>query len=472
MAQGRRQEVRQQEMWVATTELPKSEGHVFYRKLNDLLAKAGFDPFVENLCKPHYHATIGRPGIPVGVYFRMLLVGYFEGLGSQRGIAWRCADSLSLRAFLGVPLTEETPDHSSLTRVRDRLPLEVHSEVFRFVLKAADEYGLLKGKTVAVDSTTLEANAAMKTIIRRDTGEDWNAYLRRLMLEEGLIEKGDEPTDEELRRFDKKRKNKKVSNDEWVSKTDPESRIAKMKDGRTHLAYKAEHVIDLETELVLAAEIYEGTKADTETLVDSVLEAQQHLDKADIPAQIEQAVADKGYHAAQSLELADDLNLRTYIPEPQYTHERTWTDKPEAYQRVVYNNRRRTRTAKSRRLQRQRSEKVERSFAHVCETGGARRTWLRGLDKVRKRYLVSAVARNLGLLMRALCGIGTPRSLQAEGGLCALIQLLWIDVERVVTGTITLLIHLADQNEPMSNSRAGSAAVAWRLPMQPNSTGC
>jgi hypothetical protein len=415
---------------------------------------------------------MGRPGIPAGVYFRMLLVGYFEGLGSQRGIAWRCADSLSLRAFLGVPLTEETPDHSSLTRVRDRLPLEVHSEVFRFVLKAAAEHGLLKGKTVAVDSTTLEANAAMKSIIRRDTGEDWNAYLRRLMQEEGLIEKGDEPTDEELRRFDKKRKNKRVSNDEWVSKTDAESRITKMKDGRTHLAYKAEHVIDLETELVLAAEIYEGNKADTATLVDSVLEAQEHLNQAGASVEIEQAVADKGYHAAQSLELADNLNLRVYIPEPHNAHERIWTDKPEEYQRVVYNNRRRTKTAKSRRLQRQRSEKVERSFAHVCETGGARRTWLRGLDKVRKRYLVSAVARNLGLLMRALCGIGTPRSLQAEGGLCALIQMLWIDVERVAMSTITLLIHLADRNEPMLNSLVGSTVVAWRSPIRPNSTGC
>jgi transposase len=425
-------------MWVATAELPKSVGHVFYRKLNELLAKAGFDPFVESLCQPYYHATRGRPGIPAGVYFRMLLVGYFEGLGSQRGIAWRCADSLSLRNFLGVPLTEETPDHSSLTRVRDRLPLEVHAEVFRFVLKAAAEHGLLKGKTVAVDATTLEANAAMKSIVRRDTGEDWNAYLKRLMLEEGLIEKDDEPTAEELRRFDKKRKNKRVSNDEWVSKADSDSRIMKMKDGRTHLCYKAEHVIDLDTELVLAAEIYEANKADTETLVDSVLEAQQHVNQAGVTTEIEEAVADKGYHSAKSVELADSLNLRTYIPEQNYVNKRTWTDKPEEQQRAVYNNRRRTKTAKSKRLQRQRSEKVERSFAHICETGGARRTWLRGLDKVRKRYLVSAIARNLGLMMRALCGIGTPRSLQPEGGLCAPIYLLWIVIKGIVTNGIEI----------------------------------
>jgi len=394
MALGRRGEERQQEMWIASAELPKSEGHVFYRKLNQLLAEAGFDRFVEELCQTYYHATMGRPGIPPGTYFRMLLVGYFEGIGSQRGIAWRCADSLSLRAFLGVPLSEDTPDHSSLTRVRDRFSLEVHVEVFRFVLQVASEQGLLKGKTVAVDATTLEANAAMKSIVRRDTGEDGNEYLKRLMQEEGLIEPGDDPSDEELRRYDKQRKNKKVSNAEWTSETDPESRITRMKDGRTHLAYKAEHVIDLETEVVLAAEIYTADTGDTDTLVDSVMEAQTHLSEAGLDAEIEEAVADKGYHAAHTLELAEAMDLRTYIPEPQRKYDRRWTDKPEEFQRVVNNNRRRTKTKKGRRLQRQRSEKVERSFAHVCETGGARRTWLRGLEKVRKRYLMSAVARN------------------------------------------------------------------------------
>ena len=199
MALGKRSD-EQQEMWVATTSLPKSQGHVFYRKLNQLLAEADFDRTVEKLCRPYYHSHIGRPSIPPGVYFRMLLVGYFEGIGSQRGIAWRCGDSLSLREFLGIPLTEETPDHSSLTRVRDRLPLEVHTAVFQLVLKLAAEKGLIKGKTVAVDSTTLEANAAMKSIVRRDTGEDWNEYLRRLLQEREGVEN---PTDEELRRFDR-----------------------------------------------------------------------------------------------------------------------------------------------------------------------------------------------------------------------------------------------------------------------------
>jgi len=424
MALGKRKDERQ-EMWVATTDLPKSEGHVFYRKLNQVLAEAGFDAWVEDLCRPHYADEVGRPSIPPGVYFRMLLIGYFEGLGSQRGIAWRCGDSLSLREFLGVPLTRETPDHSSLTRVRDRLPIDAHAAVFQWVLQRAAEKGLLKGKTVAVDSTTLEANAAMKSIVRRDTGEDWNEYLRRLMKEQEGVEN---PTDEDLRRFDKKRKDKRVSNEEWVSKTDADSRIAKMKDGRTHLAYKAEHVIDLETELVLAAPIYHADTGDTDTLVDSVMEAQLNLQAAGLDVEIEEAAADKGYHATDTLELADSLNLRTYIPEPKRKGEgkRNWQDVPEEKRRAVVNNRRRTRRPKSKRLQRLRSERVERSFAHMCDSGGARRSWLHGIEKVQKRYLIAAMARNLGLLMRKLFAMGTAKGLQAAGGLVSLVCLAWL----------------------------------------------
>ncbi len=271
MALGKRRD-EQQEMWVATTSLPKSEGHVFYRKLNQVLAEAGFDQTVEGICEPYDHDRLGRPSIPPGVYFRMLLVGYYEGLSSQRGIAWRCSDSLSLRQFLGIPLTKETPDHSSLTRVRDRLPLEVHMTVFQWVLTLAAEKGLLRGKTVAVDATTLEADAAMKSIVRQDTGENWKEYLRRLMQEQEGVEN---PSDEDLRRFDRQRKDKRVSNEEWMSKTDPDSRIAKMKDGRTRLAYKAEHVVDLQTELVLAASIRHADEGDADTMVDSVMEAQR-----------------------------------------------------------------------------------------------------------------------------------------------------------------------------------------------------
>jgi hypothetical protein len=360
----------------------------------------------------------------------MLLVGYFEGIGSQRGIAWRCGDSLSLREFLGVPLTEDAPDHSSLTRVRDRLPLEVHSAVFRLVLQLAAEKGLLKGKTVAVDSTNLEANAAMKSIVRRDTGEDWNEYLRRLLKEQQGIEN---PTDEELRRFDRQRKDKRVPNDEWVSSTDPQSRIAKTKDGRTHLAYKAEHVVDLETEVVLAASIRKADEGDTDTMVDSIIEAQSNLSETGIEVEIEEAVADKGYHATDTLELADSLSIRAYIPERKRKGggKWNWKDVPEEKRRAVLNNRRRTRGARSKRLQRWRSERVERSFAHICETGGARRSWLCGIEKVQKRYLIAAVARNLGLVMRKLFNMGTARGLQAEGGPVCVTQFAWFHMHRL-----------------------------------------
>jgi len=422
MALGKRRS-EQQEMWVATTSLPKSEGHVFYRKLNEILAEAGFDRWVEKKCRPYYHDHLGRPSIPPGVYFRMLLVGYFEGIGSQRGIAWRCGDSLSLRAFLGIPLVEETPDHSSLTRVRDRLPLEVHASVFQWVLKLAAEKGLLRGKTVAVDATTLEANAAMKTIVRRDTGEDWNDYLRRLLQEQEGVEN---PTDEELRRFDRRRKDKRVSNEEWMSPTDQDSRIGKMKDGRTHLMYKAEHVIDLESEVVLAAPIYPGDQGDADTLLDSVMEAQTNLWDAKIDTEIEEAVADKGYHATATLELADWLNIRTYIPERKQKGKRKWKNVSEAARRAFVNNRRRTRRSRSKQLQRKRSERVERSFAHICDTGGARRSWLHEIEKVQKRYLIAAVARNLGLVLRKVFGIGTPRGLQAAGGVFCFVCLAWI----------------------------------------------
>ena len=428
MALGKRKD-EQQEMWVATTSLPKSQGHVFYRKLNEVFAEAGFDRMAEKLCRSHYHSHIGRPSIPPGVYFRMLLVGYFEGIGSQRGIAWRCADSLSLREFLGVPLTEDTPDHSSLTRVRDRLPLEVHAAVFEWALRLVAEKGLLPGKTAAIDSTFLEANAAMKSIVRRDTGEDWNDYLRRLLKEQQGVEN---PTDDELRRFDRTRKDKRVSNEEWVSKTDPDSRIAKMKNGETHLAYKAEHVIDLDTEVVLAASIYPANYSDVDTMVDSVVDARVHLTEAGVDVEIEEAVADKGYHATDTIELAESLDLRTYIPERKPKGKRNWRDVPEEKRRAVLNNRRRVRRAKSKRLQRQRSERVERSFAHICETGGARRSWLHGLEKVQKRYSIAAMARNLGLLMRKVFGIGTPRGLQAAGGLASLVLLAWIHIQALL----------------------------------------
>ena len=436
MAMGKREAVQQQDLFITHDKLPRSAGHVFYRKLNQLLAEGGFDPWVEALCEPHYCQGKGRPSVPPGVYFRMLLVGYFEGLNSQRGIAWRCSDSLSLRDFLGIPLGEDSPDHSSLSYIRNRLPHSAHEAVFVWVLALLQKKKLLQGKTVGVDSTTLEADAAMKSIVRKETGEDWKQYLTRLMKEEGLIEEDDDPpSDETLRKFDKSRTDKKVSNDEWTSPTDPDARITKMKDGTTHLAYKAEHVVDLKTEAILAAEIYHADWHDTQTLEDSLHQAQINLAEAGSDAEIVEAAADKGYHSNGTLtELREHTTYRTYIPEPQLKHARVWTDKPPEQKAAVYANRRRTRGAKGKKLQRLRSERTERTFAHVCETGGARRTWLTAIENVRKRYLISAAAHNLGLLMRSLFNMGTPRGLQQFKmdleGVVSSLCLAWIATPR------------------------------------------
>ncbi len=255
------------------------------------------------------------------------------------------------------------------------------------------------------------------------------------MQEEGVVAPDEQPSNEEVRRYDKRRR-KKVSNAECKSPTDPDSRIAQMKDGRTHLAYKAEHVVDLESDLLLAAEILPATAADTETLVDSVMQAQVHLQAAGSKQQIEEVTADKGYHAAAMLELAANLKLQTYIPEPRRVHQRRWTDKPAEHHTSVVNNRRRVRRAKSKRLQRLRSERCERSFSHVCDSGGMRRTWLHSLVDTGKRYVIAAAAYNLSRILRALFGIGKPRALQGPRGLAAIAQLLarlaltlWIAVQ-------------------------------------------
>jgi transposase len=398
--------------------MPRSPGHVFYDKLNSVLEEGGFDEYVEDLCAPHYADRIGRPSIEPGVYFRMLFVGYFEGLGAQRAIAWRCADSLSLRSFLGLNEDEDSPDHSSMTRIRQRLPEEVFEEVFRFALRVATERGLLKGKTIAVDATTLEANAAMKSLVRRDTEEDWKTYIRRLAEEEGI----EDPSDEDLRRFDKKRKGKKTSNKEWKSKTDDSSRVTRMKDGRTHLAYKAEHAVDLDSEMIVGAVIHRADDGDPDSVAVTVELSRENLGEAGSPRTIEEVVLDKGYHKAETLaQLEGQYGVRPYAAEPKRGRRR-WNGKPEEQRRAVYGNRRRIRGRRGRRLSRLRSERGERTFAHVCETGGGRRTWLRGVANVSKNHLMKATAHNLGLIMLALFGVGTPRALQ---GVKALISALF-----------------------------------------------
>jgi transposase len=407
----------QNELFVLTAELVKGSGHPFYTKLNEVLAEAGFDPFVETLCAPFYKDG-GRPGIPPGVYFRMLLIGYFEGLDSQRGIAWRCADSLALRTFLGYRLTEATPVHASMTMIRQRLKPIVFEQVFVFALGRLEQKGLLRGQTVGIDATTLEANAAMKSIVRKDNGADWKQYLRTLARAEGI----ENPTDDELRRLDRARTDKKVSNQQWQSRTDPDSRITKMKDGRTHLAYKAEHAVDLESEAIVAATVTHADVGDAQSIGPSVAAAQANLTAAGSEVEVSEAVADKGYHDNAWLAACAEQGVRSYIPERKQKSRR-WTDKPVAYEAAFRANRRRVRGDRGRRLNRWRSERCERSFAHVCETGGGRRSWLRGLENVTKTHVLRCAAYNLGLLLRKGWGMSKPRNWAV---LFPLIWRLWV----------------------------------------------
>jgi transposase len=424
MALGKRKP-KQDELFISTAKLATGPGHPFYAKLNEVLAAAGFDAFVEKLCAPFYKEG-GRPGIPPGVYFRMLFIGYFEGLDSQRGIAWRCADSLALRTFLGIAITEATPVHASMTIIRQRLPESVFDKVFVFVLSLLDDKGLLRGKTIGIDATTLEANAAMKSIVRKDTGEDWKQYLRGLAQAEGI----ENPTEEDLRRLDRGRKDKKVSNEQWESPIDPDSRIAKMKDGRTHLAYKAEHAVDLVSEAIVATTVTFADKSDPQSGPVTLSLAAANLVLAGNETELVETVMDKGYHDNRLLARMTEQGVRTYIPERRQKS-RCWTDKPVEQEKAFRANRQRVRGKKGRQLNRWRSERCERTFAHVCETGGGRRAWLRGQTNVSKTHTLKCAAYNLGLLLRKVWGYCKPRSAAAAGALYFGLLMLWVGVAPV-----------------------------------------
>jgi transposase len=423
MSMGSREGGEQRQLWVTTSELSRGEGHLFYLRLNELLGRHGFDRFVERLVeeKKIFAETLGRPSIPPGTYMRMMFVGFFEGLSSERAIAWKCADSLSLREFLGYGLTQATPDHSTLSGLRRKFPEEVHREIFDWVLKVAQEEGLLKGRKVAIDATTLEANAAMRTIVRRADGASYQKYLKKLAKAEGIKD----PTPEDLGRMDRKRKGKKVSNKQWKSSSDPDARITKMKDGTTHLAHKAEHAVDVTSGVIVAAEIHPADSGDTTTLPQTLTRADAAVQKTNTRCDILEVVADRGYHSS---ELLGDLHRRGYntcIPERRQKRRRDWkrlsrqVGKPEARhrQRAFYLNRRRIKSAAGKRLLRKRGQTVERSFAHVCETGGMRRVHLRGRANILKRYQVHVAALNLGIVLRCLIGLGTPRGFQGRKAL-------------------------------------------------------
>jgi transposase len=442
MAMGkRRRRPRQASMWVATQDLPRSAAHPFYAQVNRLLDAADFDTYVEGLCQRFYAETLGRPSLPPGRYFRLLLIGYFEGLDAERAIAWRAADSLSVRSFVGLDLHEAAPDHSTISRTRRLIDVETHHAVFTWILQRLADAGLVKGTTIGIDATTLEANAALRSIVRRDTGETYQDFLTRLAQASGI----ETPTREDLARLDRARP-KKGSNADWQHPHDPDARITKMKDGRTHLAHKAEHGVDLETGAIVAVTVHEATAGDTATLPETLTTAADNVDTVQPDGDgVEEAVADKGYHSNQTLVDLEAVGIRAYLSEPTRGR-RNWRGKAEARD-AVYRNRRRIRGARGKRLLRQRGERLERPFAHLYRTGRLRRTHVRGHTNIRKRVLIQAGACNLALLMRTLIGVGTPRGLQ--GRLAALLAMIAALVHRCWTPNT----HLDAEHQPNSSTR-------------------
>ncbi len=420
MALGRQGE-RQTELMIGWAELPRSPGHVFYDRLQTVLLEAGFDGFAEARCAPYYARKQGRPSLPPGRYFRMHLVGYFEGIDSERGLEWRCADSLSLREFLRLGTIEPVPDHSWLSKTRSRLPLEVHEAVFAWVLERLAEHGLIRGERIGVDASTMEANAALRAIVRRDTGEGYREMLVRLAQESGIAT----PTTEDLIRLDRQRTGKRLSNRDWASPSDPEARIAKLKDGRTHLAYKPEHAVDLDTGAIVAAEIHLADQGDTATLPATLEAAETNLaavDAAPTPESPAELVADKGYHSRDGLKALEDGAWKSRIAEKKVAGVHRWRGDDDA-KRAVYNNRARLRSGVAKEAFKLRAEWCERSFALLLDRGGMRRAWLRGRENLRKRYLVHVAGYNLGLLLRLLVGAGTPREFVARASAHLLVLL-------------------------------------------------
>jgi transposase len=451
MAMGRRKGERQQEMWLETESLPSSPGHPFYERLNAELGTHDFDAFVEEACSRFYAEKLGRPSLAPGMYFRMLLVGYFERIDSERGIAWRCSDSLALRDFLGCGIEERPPDHSTVSRTRRLIDVETHEAVFVWVLRVLGEAGLVKGQTIGIDATTLEANAALRSIIRRDTGERYDEFLEGLAKASGI----ETPTRQDLAKLDRKRK-KKTSNDDWQHPHDPDAQVTKMKDGRTHEAHKDEHAVDLDTGAIVAVTLHGGAVGDTSSVLQTLVEVEENIEMLREDGVVEgrlskdvlaEVVMDKGYHSNDTLVTLQEVEYRTYISEPDRGR-RNWKGK-EQEKRAVYANRRRIRGNRGKRLLRLRGELLERPFAHYLDGGGMRRTHLRRTENIFKRLLIHVAGFNLGLLMRKLVGCGTPRGHQG-GNTASLLALRFL-----VCGARNRLGRTCGQMRPI-----------WGLPSQ------
>lgn len=442
----------QPEFWVATQQLPKSPKATFYSKLDETLESFGFAGKVRALCAPAYkQSAAGRPGIDPVVYLKMVMVGFFEDLPSERAIAARCGDSMSIRAFLNYGLEEKTPEHSSFTVIRQRLGLEIYEQIFTLTLQALREHGLLRGKNLGIDSSVIEANASLRALVHRNTEEQYWDYVKRLAAEHGI-----DPADTAaVRKFDRHRPGK-GSNQEWQNPHDPDAKIGRTKDGATDMIYKPEAVVDLDTGAIVQAQVHPGDQADHQEMATRVLEAQENINQACGQAldtlTVTSVTSDKGYYAVGELQALQREAIRTVICDP-IDNRRVDKLEPQPA-RAVRAARRSVKSKSGKDLLRRRGMHIERSFAHILDCGGMRRTTLRGWENLNKRFKLAAAFYNLSQLMRKLFGFGTPKQLAAALGrllffrFACLFALAAATVRRTMSACLSVWHALAQLIQP------------------------
>jgi transposase len=443
----------QPEFWIAANQVVSPAQSGYYAKLEETLESFGFAAKVRALCGPAYDKSgVGRPGIDPVVYLKMIMVGFFEDLPSERAIAARCADSMSIRAFLKYELHEKTPDHSSFTVIRQRLGLEIYQRIFTLTLQALREHGLLRGKNLGIDSSVIEANASLRALVHRNTEEQYWDYVKRLAAESGI-----DPDDAAaVRKFDRHRPGK-GSNQEWVNPYDPDAKIGRTKDGATDMIYKPEAVVDLDTGAIVQAQVHPGDQADHQEMATRVLEAQQNINQAAgeklDTLTVNSVTSDKGYYAVNELQALQQEDIRTVIADP-IDNRRLDKLEPDE-KKAVQAARRSTKSTSGKELLRRRGMHIERSFAHVLDCGGMRRTTLRGWENLNKRFKLAAAIYNLSQLMRKLFGIGTPKQLAARGRLLFLqFTYLLAAIARIVNQDTSARIRISFATQEIFSTTA------------------
>jgi len=403
----------QGELWVNAEEYALPASNPFYEQLDAILTSIGFDDQVRTLCQPYYRiGGPGQPGVDPAVYIKMLLIGFFENIKSERAIEARCADSIMLRRFLGYPINERVPDHTTLGVIRRRLPVDTFEKAFAILHPVLASMGLLRGAHIGVDTSVIDANASTRNLINRISAEKYRAYVKKLAKAEGV----DIRDESAVSRFDRKRKGRKTSNDEWQNPHDPDAKIGPTKHGGTRMIYKPEHVVDMETGAIIDAKVLPGDTADTADVASRIADAEARAIASmpidDLP--IETATADKGYHAAEEIARMENGGLAANIPD-RITN-RNLENLCRITREAVKHCARRVKSVLGKDLLRKRGMHIERSFAHILDSGGMRRTTLRGTENIQKRYSIAALGYNLSLLMLTFFGVGTPKQHAAGAG--------------------------------------------------------